>query len=261
MVNLGLLQPIDTSRIAAWETMFPAFKDLEGVTVDGEVYLVPMVGGTSGIMYDAEDVPEGFDSYASVFDEAYAGRIGLDDDPLSGIALAAMALGIADPMDLDEAELEQVKQFLIEHKPLLRSLVKGDADQYQLFKSDEIDVVVPGSKGSTEVLKKDGEPVEYSLASEGQLTWTCGYGIGANAQNVDGAYALINHYAQPETQGWQAENFFYLVSNEETLDAVPAKVVEEAGLEDPGSFENAIPYTIPENYDQWQQVWREFKAA
>jgi spermidine/putrescine-binding protein len=225
------------------------------------VYLVPMVGGTSGIMYNTEAVPGGFDSYASVFDDAYAGRIGLDDDPLSGIALAAMAIGIEDPLNLDDAELEQVKTFLIEKKPLLRSLVKGDSDIYQLFKSGEIDVVVPGYKGSTETLQKDGEPVEYALASEGQLTWTCGYSIGANAQNVDAAYALINHYAQPETQGWQAENFFYLVSNQETLDAVSAQVVEEAGLEDPGNFENAIPYTIPENYDAWQQVWREFKAA
>ena len=98
--------------------------------------------------------------------------------------------------------------------------MKGDSDVFQLFKSGEIDVVVPGYKGSTETLQKDGEPVEYALASEGQLTWTCGYSIGANAANVDGAYALINHYAQPETQGWQAENFFYLVSNEATLDAV-----------------------------------------
>ena len=42
---------------------------------------------------------------------------------------------------------------------------------------------------------------------------------------------------------------------------MPTKVVGEAGPRDPGSFQNAIPYAIPENYDQWQQVWREFKAA
>lgn len=149
----------------------------------------------------------------------------------------------------------------IEKKPLLRSLVNGDADQAQLFRSDEIDVVVPGYKGSTETLKKEGEPVEYSLASEGQLTWTCGYAIGTNAANVDAAYALINHYAQPETQACQAENFFYLVSNEGTLAVVPPKIVDEARPEDPGNFENAIPYSIPENYDDWVTVWREFKAA
>ena len=48
MVNLGLLQPIDTSRIEAWDEMFPAFTGLPGVEVDGQTYLVPMVGGTSG---------------------------------------------------------------------------------------------------------------------------------------------------------------------------------------------------------------------
>jgi len=39
------------------------------------------------------------------------------------------------------------------------------------------------------------------------------------------------------------------------------KIVDEAGLEDPGSFEHAIPYAIPENYDAWQEAWREIKAA
>jgi spermidine/putrescine transport system substrate-binding protein len=261
MVAAGLLQPIDTSRITNWDSMFAAFKDLDGVSVDGQVYLVPMVGGSSGIMYNTDEFPDGIGSYADVFSEANAGKIGLDDDPLSGIAVAAMALGFDDPMHLTDADLAQVQAWLIEKKPLLRSLYKGDADVAQLFSSGEITVAVPGYKGSTETLKKDGAPAGYAIASEGQLTWTCGYSIGANAQNVDAAYALINHYSQPETQAWQAENFFYLVSNEETLDAVSDQVIEEAGLRDPESFQNAIPYSIPDNYDAWQVVWRQFKAA
>lgn len=261
MVANGLLQPIDTSRIANWDSMFPAFRGLEGVTVDGQVYLVPMVGGTSGIMYNQDAVPGGIASYADVFTEQYAGRIGFDDDPLSGIAVAAMALGMPEPLNLTDTQLEQVKTWLIDKKPLIRSFTKGDADIAQLFSTGEVDVVVPGYLGSTNVLIKDGEPAAYSLASEGQLTWTCGYSIGANAENVDGAYALINYYSNPEPQAWQAENFFYLVSNQNTLEEVSPKVVEEAGLEDPASFDNAVPYTIPENYDQWQEVWREFKAA
>ncbi len=48
MVDLGLLQPIDTSRIDAWDTIFPALKEQTGVVVDGEVYMIPNVGGTSG---------------------------------------------------------------------------------------------------------------------------------------------------------------------------------------------------------------------
>jgi spermidine/putrescine transport system substrate-binding protein len=261
MAAAGLLQPIDTGRIENWDRLFPSFKELDGVVIDGEVYLTPMVGGTSGIMYNADLVPGGVESYADVFTEEFRGRIGLDDDPLSGIAVAAMALGIEQPLELDDAELQQVQDYLIEKKPLLRSLFKGDADVSQLFGSEEIVVAVPGYKGTTEVLRKDGLPAAYALASEGQLTWTCGYSIGASSQNVDGAYALINHYSQPNTQAWQAENFFFLVSNQDTLGAVSQQVIEEAGLEDPGSFQNAVPYAIPANYDQWIEVWREFKSA
>jgi spermidine/putrescine transport system substrate-binding protein len=261
MAAAGLLQPIDTARIQDWDRLFPAFKELDGVVVDGEVYLIPMVGGTSGIMYNSDLVPGGVTSYADVFTEEFRGKIGLDDDPLSGIAVAAMALGIEQPLDLDDAELQQVQDYLIEKKPLLRALFKGDADVSQLFGSEEIVVAIPGYKGTTEVLSKDGLPAAYTLASEGQLTWTCGYSIGANAQNVDAAYALINHYSKPNTQAWQAENFFYLVSNQDTLGAVSDKVIDEAGLQDPGSFENAVPYAIPENYDRWIEVWREFKSA
>src|SRR5262245_51080976 len=36
MVDQGLIQPIDTSRIEAWDTLFPVLKDQPGVTVDGE---------------------------------------------------------------------------------------------------------------------------------------------------------------------------------------------------------------------------------
>ncbi len=261
MVASGLLQPIDTARLANWERMFPAFRELDGVAVDGQVYLVPMVGGTSGIMYDEDAIPEGVSSYATAFSEEYAGEIGLDDDPLTGIAVAAMALGIEEPLNLTEDQLAQVKGFLIEKKPLIRSLFKGDSDVSQLFGSGEISIAIPGYKGTTETLQDDGLPAAFSLASEGQLTWTCGYSIGANAENVDAAYALINHYSQPQTQAWQAENFFYLVSNQDTLDAVAPEIVETAGLEDPGNFENAVPYAVPSNYDEWVAVWREFKSA
>jgi len=55
MVALGLLQPIDTSRIEGWDTLFPALKEQPGVVHDGEVYMIPNVGGTSGVIYNPEE--------------------------------------------------------------------------------------------------------------------------------------------------------------------------------------------------------------
>lgn len=261
MVQLGLLQPIDPSRIEAWDRMFPSLKSMNGVEIDGQVYVVPMVGGTTGILYDAEAVPEGISSYRELFEPRFAGRIALGSDALTDIAIAAMALGNEEPLALDDAELAEVERFLVEHKGDIRTFFRGDADVMNLFESGEIVAAAPGYPGISNLLKDQGVPVEFSLAEEGQLTWVCGYGIGANAQNLDAAYALINHYAQPKIQAFQARKFSYLVSNQDTLDVLPEEVVHAIGLEHPEQLQAAIPYVIPENYDRWQEVWSRVRAA
>ena len=43
----GSLQPIDTSRIDDWDAVYPFFKQVKGVDVDGETYMLPMVGGAT----------------------------------------------------------------------------------------------------------------------------------------------------------------------------------------------------------------------
>lgn len=261
MVRLGLLQPVDASRIEAWDRMFPSIKEMEGVMHQGQLYVVPMVGGTTGLLYDAREVPEGIGSYAELFDERFAGRIALGSDALTNIAIAAMALGYEDPLDLDEAALARVRDFLLERKPDIRTFFRGDADVMNLFKAGEIVAAAPGYPGIANLLQKDGVPVEFSIAREGQLTWVCGYGIGAQAENVDAAYALINHYARPEVQAYQAREFNYLVSNQDTLAELPEELVAAIGLEHPEQLQRAIPYVIPANYDRWQEVWREVKAG
>ncbi len=261
MVALGLLQPIQTDRIQAWDRMFPSLRSMDGVMVDGRVYVVPMVGGTTGILYNSQQVPDGIHSYHDLFDPRFAGRIALGSDPLTDIPIAALALGYQDPYSLDDTALSRVERFLIDHKGDIRTFFQGDADVMNLFESGEIVAAAPGYPGISNLLKDQGVPVEFASPKEGQLTWVCGYGIGANAQNLDAAYALINHYAQPKIQAYQARKFDYLVSNRDTLAILPEDVVRAIGLEHPEQLRSAIPAVVPANYDRWQQVWQNFRAA
>ena len=52
LARQGLLQPLDTSRIPQWDRLYPVLKDLPGVVVDGEVYMVPVTAAVTGILYD-----------------------------------------------------------------------------------------------------------------------------------------------------------------------------------------------------------------
>ncbi len=257
LVELGLIQPIDTSRIDTWDEMFESFRTLDGVVVDGETYLVPMVGGTTGILYDEEEVPDGVTSYLQLLtDEALSGRIAIADDALTGIASAALALGYENPLELDEEALQDVKALLIDAKSRIRSFTAGDADTINLFTSGEI-VTSTGYPGIATLLQDEGAPVVFTVAEEGQLSWVCGYAISTNAQNLDAAYALINHYAQPEIQRYQAEQFFYMVSNPATLDLIDPAFVELHQLDAPDELQNAIPLRLPENFERWTEIWQE----
>ena len=260
MVDLGLLQPIDTSRIEAWDTLFPSLKDQEGVMVDGEVYMIPNVGGTSGIIYNPDEVPQGVDSYRDLFeDPALAGEVTLEDSATTVIAITALALGHEDPFTLTEDDLTEIKDYLIEHKSAIRALFKGDADFLSLYRTGEI-IAGFGYHDYRAAMTREGIPVEF-VPGEGSLAWICGMSLSANAQNVDAAYAAMNHYISPQTQSFYAESYTYLVSDQRTLDVLKPALVEELGLDDPTQLDAAIALQLPDNYDQWLDVYREFKAA
>jgi len=260
MISLGLIQPIDPSRIAYWNDLFPSLKQADGVQVDGKYWLVPEQGGTSGIVYDPERVPEGMDSFADLFDPKYEGQIALEDTASTTIAVAALAMGYTDPWSLNDADLERVKDFLIEHKSNVRTLYKGDSDFLNLYRSGEI-VAGYGYPDYVLAMEREQIPAAFAFPREGQLTWICGYGLSANAQNLDAAYAILNWETEPEIQAFFAEEYNYLVSNRRTLELLDEKLIRRIGLDHPEQLAQAIPLMIPENYDRWLEVWREFKAA
>ncbi len=260
MIDLGLLQPIDTSRIEGWETVFPALKDQPGVVSDGQVYMIPNVGGTSGVIYNPEAVPQGIDSYRDLFeDPSLAGKVTLEDSAATVIAIGALALGHTDPFNLTEEEIAEIRDYLIAHKSQIRALFKGDADFLNLYRSGEI-VAGFGYHDYRAAMTREGFPVEF-VPAEGSLAWICGVGLSSTTRNVDAAYAAMNYYVSPTPQKFYAESYTYLVSDQRTLDELDPALVAELGLDDPTQLEAAIALQLPENYDLWLEAFRDFKSA
>ncbi len=260
MVQNGLYQPLDTSRIPDWNHIFPAMKDLPGVQADGKVYMIPVDAGTAGIMYNTDVVTTPPTSWQDLFDPRYAGRASLEDNSTTAIDIGALATGIADPLSMNADQLASVKDFLIAHKGQFRSYFQSDADITNLFKSGEV-VISSGYPGTTEIMRRDGVPVDFAVAKEGQMLWTCGYGIAAGASNVDAAYALLNYYLDWHQELFEAKTWNYQVANTLVLDHASKALIQQASLEAPYDFANAIPASPPVDRQAWTAVWQEVKAA
>jgi spermidine/putrescine-binding protein len=263
MVNKGMYEPLDTARLTNWNDIFPLMKSLPGVTVDGKVYIVPVDAGTAGIMYNADVIKTPPDSWTDLFDPQYAGRASMEDLAITAIDIGALANGISDPLHMTSDQLAMVTQYLKDHRSQFRTFFKGDADVRSLFKSGEI-VISSGYPGTAKLMRdKDGLNVQFAVAKEGQMLWTCGYGISPNIDpaNLDAAYALLNWYTSLPPQIFAATNYSYLTSNEGILKAVPPAVVKEAALNSLYKSQNAIPASPPDDRAAWVSAWTEVKAS
>jgi spermidine/putrescine transport system substrate-binding protein len=163
---------------------------------------------------------------------------------------------------MTDEQLQSVKQYLMDHKSQFRTFWKGDAAVKSLFKSGEI-VISSGYPDTANSLQKQGVNAKFVVASEGQFLWACGYGITPDVapENLDAAYALLNYYASPEAELYEAETWNYQVANEKTLDIASPEVIERASLEAPFDLENAIPASPPPDRTAWVAAWTEVKAS
>lgn len=261
LASAGLVQPIDTGRLSAWNTLFPYFKNSSQISVGDKVYVVPVFGGTTGLIYNPNKLPGGVSSFQQLItDPTLAGKVAIEDNPKYGIAMGALALGYQDPYALSDADLAKVKQWYLAHLSNIRAFYGSQSEFSDLYTKGEI-VAAFGYKGYDVGLRKQSEPVAFQPASEGALTWTCGYAIGANAQNLDGAYKLLNWLLSPQAQTAYATSLDQMPTNQAALSSMPGSLADDVGLSDPTQLDRSIPTQIPANYDRWQQVWQRITSA
>ena len=262
-MRLGFIQPIDVSRIKEWNNMFPVFKKLHGVEMDGKIWMVPVDAGVTGMVYNTKAISPAPTSFKDLFDPKYKGQVAMIDYPVTAIQVGALALGYSDPLNLTDEQLEAVKNLYIDAKKngQFRTFFQNDSELANLFRTHEITFAM-GYPSNAQDAKRAGEPVKFTLASEGQILWTCGYGITTWSKNVDAAYALINYYLSTKAEAYEAKTWNYMVTNAKTLDVVSEQVKRDANLERPTNMENALPAAPPvKGYSKWVRLWQEVKRS
>ena len=158
-------------------------------------------------------------------------------------------------MDLSPEELEETKQYLLDHPDQFRTLWGSDSDLVNLFKSGEVVVAAAGPQLAQRMLNA-GVPAKWSPAKEGTLSWVCGFAITSKAENLPAAYALINSQSSPEAQAIRARDG-YLVTNRKALELAPPGYRERSGVD---TAAVAIPETYPPNYPEWVRAFQDVKS-
>lgn len=201
-VDAGFLEPIDMNRLHNWSQVEEEYAVAEWVSRGGEVWGVPLVVVSSGLIYNAEEM-ERPDSLAVMFDEANAGRTSYqiqDFFPLvmNYLGFDGTARSYADDPERAQQAVNETRDFLIAHKDKVRRYYDAATEVQQMMINGDIRIAA-GSSGPAAQLILDGFPAGYVIPREGGLAYAYGFNITRDVPNLENAYTFLNALlASPE---------------------------------------------------------------
>ena len=261
-VDAGLLQPIDTSRLANWSGINPELAAMG--QFNGEQYFVPWEWGYESILVRSDLVDEVPTSWADVWDEQYAGHVVQWDSAESNYVMAALALGITDPLNTTPEQDEQIKQKLLELKPNLLTYWTDYTEAYDLPQTGDAWILTNAWQDAYGYLLGEGFEVAYVDPTERRLGWVCGYGISKDSTNLDLAYEFLDAAIAPESMAALANGYWYGGANDEALSLVDEFVVDIMGLDQVDTLTQRTYFPDPISEEKRQEmvrIWGEVKAA
>ncbi|MEG5172921.1 spermidine/putrescine ABC transporter substrate-binding protein [Microcoleus sp. B3-D7] len=256
MTELGLLSPLDHSILGGIDRLRKQFQN--PVYDPGNRYSVPLSWGTTGLIYNTEQLKEAPEDWEYLWQhkQELAKRMTLASDVREVMGAALRMLGYS----LNSTNQEQVKQAyekLVELKPAIASFTT-DAWRPQMLTGD-LKVAMCYSSDANEVIS-DNDKLKYVVPKSGSSLWTDTLVIPKSSPNPEAAYKWINFMLQPDVAASLVERLSFSTPSEDAFSLLPPEVRENDILFPPESVLKKCEGVAPvgkfmEVYDRyWTQL-------
>src|SRR3954454_11584853 len=280
LIRGGNVQPVNVDLIPGYKDFIPQLKSPPHNTVDGKHYGVSLQWGPNTLLYNTKKVSPAPTSWAAIYDPRYKGEVTVPDNPIQ-IADAALylstkqpGLGIKDPYELTDSQLDAAVNLLKQQRPLIRKYWALASDEIDLFKNG--DAVIGASwPYQTITLQGAKAPVKDMIPSEGATGWADTWMLSAHAQHPNCAYLWMKWVSTPQVQAEQAISFGETPANTKAcpyMDKLQKGACTQYHANAPAGYFNSIRFwKTPTrdcgngkqdctDYTQWQQKWTEVKG-
>jgi putative spermidine/putrescine transport system substrate-binding protein len=274
------VQPINIKLIPAWNNFIPQLQSPDFNTVKGVHYGVSYEWGPNTLLYNTKVVTPAPTSWSVIYDNTYAGKITVPDNPIQ-IADAALylsksqpSLGITDPYELNQTQMDAAVALLKQQRPLIKKYWALASDEISLFTNGDA-VVGAAWPYQTNTLQAAKVPVADTLPAEGVTGWADTWMVSSKTPHPNCAYEWINWVTTPKVQAQQAIYFGETPANTlacKEMDAQQAGSCAQYHANAPASYFDAIkfwktPLTECGNgksdcldYQAWQRAWQVVKG-
>lgn len=192
MINEGMLLPLNKENIPNAVNIMETFRDPE--YDPGDKYSVPYTWGTVGIIYDETLVEEEDIDWDILWNEDYADRILMFDNPRDAFAIAQTRLGISMNSE-DETELEAAAELLKKQKPIVQAYVMDEI--FDKMGAGEA-LLAPYYAGDAVTLMGEYEDLAFVIPESGTNLFFDAACIPTSCRNKEAAEMYINFLAEPD---------------------------------------------------------------
>ena len=272
LAGTGLVAPIDTSMVPNLADVMPLFKNDANLNLDGKLYGVPFTWGSAPMMYNPAAVPEAPGSWNDLFNAEYEGKVGMMDDPLGNIMLAARIVTDAESAtSLTHDQLRESVDYMIKLKEKqIRMVAVSWGELSDALSRGDIVVTFSGWEAIKKFAADAGAAVEYTFPKEGTFAWLDSYCVATDAPNWEDDHKLCNQIISVEAQVKIGTEFVQGIVNTKAIEALDPDSRALYPYDDPAGFaENATFYAFPPleddgvhaTFDDWVKEWDRFKAS
>lgn len=237
-VAADLLQPLDTSRLEHWDALLPEIKNVDGIVLDGEVYMMPFEWGNTGLIYRTDKIGDDEISLQLLADPAYQGKIAIPDAASSAYALASLATGnAADYTDLSDEQFQEASDFLRSIHPNVRFYWSDAGQMDQAMASGELDMGWAWNQSELNLIWNETPAKMMRDVDKGIATWVCGYvHLKSSTAPEDQVYDLLNALTAKDSGKYIIESWGYPHANSEAFEIADQELIEQYGFDDPSAF-------------------------
>ncbi|MFW8635126.1 extracellular solute-binding protein [Cribrihabitans pelagius] len=236
-VAADLLKPIDTARLDHWDKLLPQIRQVDGITIDGETYMVPFEWGNTGLIYRTDEIAGGDISLQMLADPQYQGKIAIPDAASSAYAMAALATGASSYTDMSGAEFQKASDFLRQVHPNVRFYWSDAGQLDQALASGEVLMGWGWNQSELNLIWNETPAKMMRDVDRGIATWVCGYvHLKSATQSDEQVYDMLNALTAEASGKYILENWGYGHSNAEAFEAADQALIETYGFADVDSF-------------------------
>lgn len=226
----GLAQPLDINEIPNYEKVSESLKNQSWAKWDGssmgsgDVYVIPFVFGTSGIVINTEKYTKSVENigWEVLFDPELKGRVS-SKNAAESLMLTLDVLGIERERLITDTKntLEEARPKVLELKDNVLKFYDTGAELLDLLKNEEVWVSHIWDGGGRKMMQFDPK-FKYVLPKTGGLGWTDTFMIPSSAAYPEGAHLFIDFMLRPEIAGMLTAESGYTTTVKDALEALPA---------------------------------------